>query len=474
VKIEALARLPRRQRLAFMATLSPDELAALGDQLHDWERFWARRAQRWPRGEWNVWVVLAGRGFGKTRTGAEQINRRAREVPGAHMAIVARTAPDARDTMIEGSSGILAAASPYFRPKYEPSKRRIVWPNSSWATVYTADEPDLLRGPNIGFAWCDELAAWRYARESWDNLQFTLRDPPDPRVLVTTTPRPIPLLRELIAHPGTVVTRGSTYENRANLAPSFLQMMLQKYEGTRIGRQELWAELLDDVEGALWQRALIEQGRVQLSPALDRIVVAIDPSASSKTTSSEVGIVVAGVKYQQHPNPHHFYVLADGSEILGPDAWGRRALELFDTYRADRIVAEVNHGGEMVEHVVRTVRRDVPYRELRASRGKAVRAEPVVALYEQGRVHHVNHAPQMGEVILAGDWTLKAFPGALTKLEDQMCTWTPLDASERSPDRMDALVWAITDLMESTPMVPPSLPPSLTGADRASHWSSAA
>jgi phage terminase large subunit-like protein len=426
----SLASLSACARRALLSELSEAEAAAL---LYDW-RFWAQPKQLVPEGAWTTWLVLAGRGFGKTRCGAEWVRAMACGAtplgPGAcrRLALVAETAADARDVMVEGESGILAVHPPAFRPAYAPSKRRLTWPNGAAATLYNAVEPDQLRGPQHDAAWADELAKWRYARETWDTLQFGLRLGARPRQVVTTTPRPIKVLREIMARPGTVVTRGATRENTANLAPGFLERIVSAYGGTRLGRQELEAEILDDAPGALWTRDRIEALRVRAAPALERIVVAVDPAASSGEDSDETGIVVAGVSQGGHG-----YVLADESLRGSPDAWGRAAVAAHHRWQADRIVGEVNNGGEMVEHVIRTVDRSAPYKAVRESRGKAARAEPVAALDEQGRVHHV---------------------GAFPELEDQMCAFTS-DFDRRaagfSPDRVDARVWALSELMLGPP-----------------------
>ncbi len=321
--------------------------------------------------------------------------------------------------MVEGESGILAIAPPWNRPHYEPSKRRVTWPNGAIATLYSADEPERLRGPQHDLAWPDELGAWRYP-ETWDMLMFGLRLGSKPRAVVTTTPRPTRLIRDLIASPTTVVTRGSTYDNRANLAPAFFEQIIRKYEGTRLGRQELYAEVLDDVPGALWTRATLEAARAQApAPDLVRVVVAIDPAVTSGEDSDETGIIVAGKDANGHA-----HVLADRSCRMSPDGWATRAITALDEFKADRIVAEVNNGGDLVEATIRTVRRNAPYTKVHASRGKRVRAEPIAALYEQARVTH---------------------HGDLSALEDQMLTFLP-EGSDASPDRVDALVWALTEL----------------------------
>ena len=339
-----------------------------------------------------------------------EANRRGR------LALIGATAADVRDVMIEGESGILACSRPSFRPTYEPSKRRVSWPNGAIATAYSADEPDRLRGPQHDGAWPDEVAAWRYP-EALDMLMFGLRLGRDPRLVATTTPRPIKVVREMIASPTTVVTTGSTYDNLANLAPAFAEQIIRKYEGTRLGRQELLAEILTDVPGALWTWAMLDNR--QPAPDLTRVVVAIDPAVTSGEDSDETGIVAVGLGVDGRG-----YVLADRSCRLSPDGWARRAVATFDDLAADMVVAEVNNGGDLVEQTIRTVRRTIPYKKVHASRGKQTRAQPVAALYEQGRVSHV-----------------EAFPD----LEEQLTSWTP--ESGTSPDRLDALVWALTELM---------------------------
>ena len=417
-----LASFPEAVRNELAAAFAPAQARAL---LYDWS-FWARPAQLPPPGDWRIWLLLAGRGFGKTRTGAELIRARIAASTARRLALVAPTAGDARNVMVEGESGILAISPPWDRPHYEPSKRRLTWPNGAIATLYSADEPERLRGPQHDATWCDELGSWRYP-EAWDMLMFGLRLGTDPRVVVTTTPRPTKLIRALIADPKAVVTHGTTYENRANLAPAFLDQIIRKYEGTRLGRQELDAELLDDVAGALWTRGIIEAVRSSTAPSLVRVVVAIDPAATSTADADETGIIVAGKDERGQG-----WVLADSSGRYQPTEWAKTAIAAYRAHRADRVVAEVNHGGEMVEATLRVIDPNVSFAALRASRGKVTRAEPVAALYEQGRVHHV---------------------GAFPQLEDQMCGFAPAGRNEvdlrsgGSPDRVDALVWALTDLM---------------------------
>jgi phage terminase large subunit-like protein len=418
-----LASLSEPARNDLACALSPAAARAL---LYDWQ-FWARPGQLPPPGNWRVWLLLAGRGFGKTRTGAELMRARVAERTARRLALVAPTAADARNVMVEGESGILAISPPWDRPRYEPSKRRLTWPNGAIATLYSADEPERLRGPQHDATWCDELGSWRYP-EAWDMLMFGLRLGTDPRAVVTTTPRPTKLIRALVADPTAVVTQGSTYENRANLAPAFLDQIIRKYEGTRLGRQEIEAELLDDVPGALWTRGMIEAARAQTAPPLIRVVVAIDPAATSTADADETGIIVAGRDSQGQG-----WVLADASGRYQPAEWAKTAVAAYRAHHADRVIAEVNHGGEMVEATLRVIDPNVPFEAVRASRGKVARAEPVAALYEQGRVRHV---------------------GVLPRLEDQMCGFVPaghgdvdLRSVGHSPDRVDALVWALTDLL---------------------------
>ena len=399
-----------------LASLTKTEIASLE---FCWE-FWARPSQLAPPGDWDTWLILAGRGWGKTRTGAEWCRAQVESGTAKRLALVAPTSADARDVMVEGQSGVLAICPPDRRPTYEPSKRRLTWPCGAIATLYSADEPDRLRGPQHDAAWADELAAWRYP-EAWDQLQLGLRLGARPRTIVTTTPRPTKIVRALAKSERTALVIGSTYDNRANLAPAFLQAIREQYEGTRLGRQELYAEILDDAPGALWARSTIEQARARQAPAgLERVVVAIDPAATSKASSDETGIVVAARGVDGRG-----YVLADLSGRYTPDQWARVALRAYTSHRADRIVAEVNNGGEMIGHTIKTLAPNVPYKAIHASRGKRTRAEPIAALYEQGRVSHV---------------------GSFPMLEDQMCTWDASDGSP-SPDRLDAVVWALSEVM---------------------------
>lgn len=413
--------------------------------LHTWE-LWARPNQLepdrvLPNGElWTTWLILAGRGFGKTRCGAETIIKWARNGDCRHIALVAQDSADARDVMVEGESGIIACSARDFMPKYEPSKRRLTWPNGARATLFSAEDFDSLRGPQFDGAWCDELCKWRYAQEAWDNLQFGLRLGEHPRQIVTTTPRPMKLLKDIILRSDTYITKGSTMENLANLAPPFRKAVIDKYEGTPIGRQELNAELLDDTPGALWNRQMLEDLRIVpvdpmtpvRLPHFVRVVVAVDPQKETGDAAAETGIMVVGKTAEGHG-----YLLEDCSINGTPEEWGRAAVRAFDDWAADNVVYEANQGGEMVAAVLRgaakSLKEDrerqadfVPLKAVHATRGKYVRAEPVSQLYEQGKVHHVGFFPE---------------------LEDQLTEYTPDGGMGYSPDRMDALVWAITELM---------------------------
>jgi phage terminase large subunit-like protein len=426
----SLASLSPAARAALLETLPAETVDTLA---YDWE-VWARDAQLPPAGEWVWWLVLAGRGFGKTRTGAEFI--RSRVAAGARsIALIGPTAGDTRDTMVEvGPGSILKNSPPWDMPDYEPSKRRLTWKNGAVATLFSADEPERLRGPQHDTIWADELGAWRYQRETWDMAAFGFRLG-EPRGIITTTPRPTEVVRELLTDPTVRVTRGSTFDNAANLAGSFLTKLVRRYEGTRLGRQELYAELLEDTPGALWTLGLLDTNRVRTAPELVRLVVAVDPQAAEPNATdednAETGIVAAGTDLRGDG-----YVLRDASGHLSPGEWGERAVLLHDELEADAIVGEVNNGGAMVGYVVRTAaeklfrekKRPTPhinFRSVSASRGKLTRAEPIAALDEQHRVHHV---------------------GAFAQLESQMITWVP---GEKSPDRMDARVWALTELMLS-------------------------
>jgi phage terminase large subunit-like protein len=326
--------------------------------------------------------------------------------------------------MVEGESGILACSPPWFYPIYEPSKRRLTWPNKCRATLYSADEPGRLRGPQHYKAWADEASVWQY-EEAWDNLMFGLRLGDHPQCVVTTTPKRTKIVKALMALENAVTTVGTTYDNIGNLASAFIETIIKKYEGTTLGKQELLGKLVEDVDGALWNHKLIDDLRVNRAPQLSRVVVAVDPSGSSAKTAAECGIVTCGIGKCRCKGKEetHGFVLDDRSLRASPNGWSKVVLRSYYTHKADRIVAEINYGGEMVETTIKTIDRNASYRGVTATRGKAVRAEPVAALFEQGKIHHV---------------------GSFAYMEDEMCTWVPGD---KSPNRMDALVWAFTDLM---------------------------
>jgi phage terminase large subunit-like protein len=402
--------------------LSDTELLGL---TYDWS-LWARDGQMLPdhcechHGDWTTWLILAGRGFGKTRCGAEAVRQWIKEGFN-HINFIAATADDLRDIMVEGESGIKAVCPPDERPIYRVSKRRLEWPNGAISLLFTAQEPDRLRGKQHEKLWCDEPAAWQYDQDSWDQAMFGLRLGKKPQTVATTTPRPTKMIRGLMADPTTHITRGTTYDNRSNLAPTFYSKIITKYEGTRLGRQELNAEILDDNPGALWKLSDIEATRVATLPEFTRIVVAIDPAVTSNKNSDETGIVVCAMDDRE---PNHFYVLEDASDIYTPDAWAKKAITLYHHWQADKVIGEVNNGGDMIEATLRHQDANVAYKSVRATRGKAVRAEPISAIYEQRRVHH---------------------HGTFGKLEDQLTVWNPATDKD-SPDRLDALVWGITEL----------------------------
>lgn len=409
-----------------MSSLSDAEKAELA---YKWE-FWARPNQLPPPGNWNVWLVLAGRGFGKTRMGSEWVRKLAHDNPGCRIALVAETAADARDVMIKGDSGLLACDPTLSEDSWSPTNRCLTWPNGSKAFTYNGTTPDQLRGPQHHFAWVDELAKFEYMQDAWDQMLFGLRLGRHPQVLVTTTPRPLPLIKKLVAQEDTYVTRGATLDNKANLAENTVKALYERYGNTRLGRQELEGEILGDIPGALWRREDIDNARQNQAPEdLERVIVAVDPAASSHEGSDESGVVVVGMA-RDSDGYARGYVLEDGSLKGTPEEWARRAVHLFRKWQADKIVAEKNNGGEMVASVLKAVDRSLPVKLVHASRGKIVRAEPISALYEQGRIHHV---------------------GRFDELEDQMCAFSVdnvRNSSTGSPDRVDALVWGLTELFE--------------------------
>ena len=415
--MERLVRLSHAEREALLASIPVADRLAL---LTSWPWI-ARPSQLAPEGDWTVWLILAGRGFGKTRAGAEWVTATALANPGARFALVGTTQHDAVSVMMEGESGLLSVAPETCRPIWKPTKRQLHWPNGAIATLISAVEPDQLRGPQFHFAWCDEIAAWPKPREALGNLRMGLRLGERPRMVVTTTPRPLPFLRALACEPGVRVSRGSTYDNRANLPASFLADVTAGFAGTSLGRQEVMGELLEAREGALWSRDGLDVCRVATAPDLHRIVVGVDPPAGP----GGCGIVVAGVDARGVA-----HVIGDASvRAVKPEGWAAAVAAAHARFGADRIVVEVNNGGDMVEATLRATGLALPVKQVRASRGKVARAEPVSALYGAGRVRHV---------------------GLFADLEDEMCGLIlggGYVGPGTSPDRADALVWALTELL---------------------------
>ena len=417
-------------RDAFLKSLTRGELLALPYLFE----FWAMEHQMPPEGDWRSWVIMGGRGAGKTRAGAEWVRA---QVEGplplsvgrcGRVALVGETIDQVREVMIFGESGILACSPPDRRPVWRASRKRLEWPNGAVAQAFSAHEPEGLRGPQFDGAWVDELAKWKRARDSWDMLQFALRLGDDPQVCITTTPRNVGVLKDILAMDTTVVTSAPTEANRAFLAESFLEEVRARYKGTRLGRQELDGVLIDEVDGAMWSAAQLESCRVGATPDFDRIVVAVDPPAGGRAESDECGIVVVGAQTRGPVQAWRACVLADRSvSAASPNEWASAAIRAMEEWGAERLVAEVNQGGDMVSAVIRQVDPLVPIKCVHASRGKAARAEPVAALYEQGRVRHLR---------------------GLDDLEDQMQLMSPRGFEGKgSPDRVDALVWALHELM---------------------------
>ena len=387
-----------------------------------WTHQLARPAQIPPESDdWSTFLILAGRGFGKTRSAAEWIAWNAIRNPNTRWAVVAPTFTDARDTCAEGVSGLVTILKEYGALKdYNRSMGEIILTNRSRVKLFSGEEPDRLRGPQFHGGWFDELAAFKYP-EAWDQYKFALRLGDHPRTIVTTTPRPTKQIKELVEREGTYVQRGSTFDNAANLSESALLDLKRKYEGTRLGRQELYGEIIDEIDGALWTRAMLDEAKVETHPPLARIVVGLDPAVTNNPDSDETGIVVAGVT-----GDGHYYVLEDCTIKASPDTWARVAVDAYHRHGADRVIGETNNGGDMIELLLRQIDPHVSYKKVTATRGKLVRAEPVAALSEQNRLHLVGNFP---------------------RLEDELTNYTPM--APGSPDRMDAMVWAITELMDS-------------------------
>lgn len=418
--LERLALLPPKERARMLERLSGPELRTFNEW---WER-WAHEGQFWPDGDWRIWLIRAGRGFGKTRAGAEWVSQMARDAPGARIALIGATLEDARRVMVEGPSGLLAVAWEGELLQWRASAGELVFGSGARALLYSAEAPEKLRGPEHDFAWADELAKWPAAggEAAWDNLMLGMRRGEQPRVVVTTTPRPVKLMRRVMAMPGVRETRGRTRDN-IHLPASFVEAMLADYAGTRLGRQELDGEMIDDVAGALWPRALIERQRRAAPDRLERVVIGVDPPAG--TEGDACGIVAIGLGADRHA-----YVLADASVAgLGPEGWAAAVADCARRFEAECVVAEKNQGGAMVESVLRAADTGLPIRLVHASRGKSARAEPVALLYEKGVVWHAGAFPALEEE-MAGLQAAGGYQGP-----------------GRSPDRADALVWAATELL---------------------------
>ena len=430
---QIIAELPEEQRAEVLAGMDPDALQ------WDWE-FWGRPEQHRPEGDdWNIWMYLAGRGAGKTRTAAEWVRKEAEDTSKGQkrFALVARTAADVRDVIVEGESGIINVTPPSERPLYEPSKRRLTWPNGNTATCFTADEPDSLRGPQFTHAWGDEVAAWRQTPDgagltAFENLRIGTRLGQNPKIMITTTPKRVPLLYDLIKEsektPGKVIiTKGSTMDNTGNLSQAYMEGILGVYEGTRLAAQELYGEMLSDVEGALWTQELIDKCRESVMPhGAPLRVIGVDPSVA-ENPRDECGIVVVASSADRDLYKRQSWVLEDASVLGSPDVWANKVVAMARKWGCP-VVAEVNQGGALVRNAINTIDPTVKVLEVHSKYGKALRAEPITLAYEQNRVHHI---------------------GFLAELESQMCAWIPGEG--KSPDRVDALVHALTALLIKPP-----------------------
>ncbi len=418
---QVVANLPEDKREAVLASLSDTESGVL---LDDWF-FTARREQLPPLSDWFIWVMMAGRGFGKNYSGSHWLIDQHLTQGKENSAIVAATASDLRRYCLEGPSGIMSLAPRHFYPEYKKSQTKLVWPNGTETHLFTSEKPNRLRGANHDAAWCDELSYWTYAEEAWDMLMLTLRHGTDVKCMVTMTPRPVPAVRSLLLREGkdVAVTRGATMDNFDNLSETFQTQIITQYAGTRLERQEIYGELLLDVEGALWEHEQLEELRIMDEPELRRIIIGVDPSTTSGENADEVGIIVVG----QDKN-NKGYVLGDYSGVMSPKKWASKVVSLYHAYGANKVVAEKNQGGEMISTIIHNEDEFVPIDLVHASKGKVARAEPVALLYEQHRIHHV---------------------GIHAKLEDEMCMFVPGDIHD-SPNRVDAMVWAFTGLLLTT------------------------
>jgi len=425
---QTVAELPEDEQAEALEGLDPEVL------LYDWQ-FWARPEQLEPDDDfWTIWAIVAGRGMGKTRTGAEWVRDKAK-APGTRVALVARTSADGRDVMVEGESGIMNICAPSEQPTYSPANRRIKWPNGSIATTFSADVPDQVRGPQFHYAWCDEMAAWPHipgldGATAWDNVQIATRLGTRPKILATTTPKRLPAMQDLLKREGkdVIVTRGSTMDNAGNLGAAYLNFIYGLYAGTRMEQQELYGVMLDDVEGALWDDDLISRARVSAVPiGLPLKVIAVDPSVA-EDPKDECGIIVAGASGGRNLTARHAYILEDASVHGSPDVWANRVVEMWEKWKCP-VIAETNQGGALVKRMIHSINANVPVFEVKARQGKAVRAEPVILKYDQRKVHHVNY---------------------LGELESQLTSWVPGE-TKKSPDRLDALVYAVIALLVEPP-----------------------
>lgn len=448
-----LTRKQRENLVAYAACLDDEQLEELileltpkeqEELLYHWP-MWARPTTKRENGtwtgqlappcDWDIWLLLTGRGWGKTRSAAEWIRDRVTTGIAGRIALIAPDPADARDIMIEGESGLLSVFPPSLRPDYQPSKKKITFHTGAVAHIYSAEDPEDLRGPEHDTAWCEELCAWNKMQETWDMFEFGFRlparDGSNPKAVITTTPKPLPLLKTIMEDEATVITTGSTYNNVANLAPAFAKRIIRRYEGTRLGAQELRGLVLDEAEGALWDRLVLQETRItraeyenEIFPTIIKIVVAIDPATTANRNSDDTGIIVAA-----RARNGHYYILEDKSGKYSPAEWGRIAVHLYEKWNANYVIGEANNGGDMVIHVVKTAAQEagvtLKMKKVTASRGKHTRAEPISALWEQKRGHMV---------------------GVFQSLEDQMCTWTD-SPNDPSPDRMDALVWGVSELL---------------------------
>ena len=416
---QIINKLPPEAREEAVKTLTDVEMAAISNDTF----LSTRREQFSPMGLWFLWIIMAGRGWGKTYVGSNWIVEQHQNGTLKNSGIVAATSADMRRFCIDGPSGVLSQSPPWFKPDYKPSQNKLIWPNGSETLLFTSEKPDRLRGPNLDGVWCDELSYWRYLDDAWNNLMFCLRYQENPQCVITMTPRPVKLIRTLLDRHDTILTRGSLYDNKDNLSASYIERVKERYEGTRLGRQEIWGELLEDVEGALWNLDLIDKTRVSTPGKAIRVGIGVDPSTTSGENANETGIIVANLNEMKHVD-----IVEDRSLHGSPNKWGQEVVNAYRDHEANFVIAEKNQGGEMVSAIIHNIDDTIPIELVHAKKSKFARAEPVAALYEQGRVHHVGNFPV---------------------LEDQMCTYVPGESDE-SPDRLDAGVYVVTKLLVET------------------------